>query len=134
MSPDPYKFVAEIKVEKDAERAKAKLDRYLAQPQQWNKYPYAIDNPLKFIDPSGEVIWLTGNEEERKAALQRIRNMLGEELFALLKIDADGRRLSLSNENVVSMQKIGDNELNREFSTGMTEILNSSEVVEYRRG
>jgi len=130
-SPDPYKIVAEVQYERDEQKARAMLNRYLSQPQQWNRYPYAINNPLKYIDPSGEIIWLTGNEEERKAALQRIRNMLGEERFALVKVDADGRRLSLSNENVAKMQKIGDDDLNKEFSTGMAEMLNSSAVVEF---
>jgi RHS repeat-associated protein len=130
-SPDPYKIVAEVQYERDEQKARAMLNRYLSQPQQWNRYPYAINNPLKYIDPSGEIIWLTGNEEERKAALQRIRNMLGEERFALVKVDADGRRLSLSNENVAKMQKIGDDDLNKEFSTGMAEMLNSSAAVEF---
>ncbi|MFN6963474.1 MAG: RHS repeat domain-containing protein [Pyrinomonadaceae bacterium] len=130
-SPDPYKIVAEVQYERDEQKARAMLNRYLSQPQQLNRYPYAINNPLKYIDPSGEIIWLTGNEEERKAALQRIRNTLGEERFALVKVDADGRRLSLSNENVAKMQKIGDDDLNKEFSTGMAEMLNSSAVVEF---
>jgi RHS repeat-associated protein len=27
--------------------------RHLANPQKWNRYPYTINNPLKYIDPNG---------------------------------------------------------------------------------
>lgn len=32
----------------------------LRQPQQWNRYLYAADNPLKFVDPSGLIIVVAG--------------------------------------------------------------------------
>ena len=132
-SPDPYKIVAEVQYERDEEKARALLNRYVSQPQQWNQYAYAINNPVKYTDPSGEKVELTGDTaEERAAALQRLRNILGEERFKLVTVSADGRSVSLSNENVAAFQKIGDDADNRDFSLGMAEILGSKEVVEFQ--
>lgn len=132
-SPDPYKIVAEVQAERDEEKARRLLHRYISQPQQWNAYPYAINNPLKYTDPSGETITLTGDtEEERAKALQRLRNILGEERFKLVTVSADGKTVSLSNENVAKFQKIGDDAENKDFSLGFAEILNSSQTVEFK--
>lgn len=32
-------------------------------PQSWNRYSYGINNPLKYVDPSGEV-WIHGPKGE----------------------------------------------------------------------
>jgi RHS repeat-associated protein len=132
-SPDPYKIVAEVQVEQDKEKAAAMLYRYISRPQQWNQYVYAVNNPLKYTDPSGEKVDLTGDTPElRAAALQRLRNILGEERFKLVTVSADGRSVSLSNENVAAFQKIGNDADNKDFSLGFAEILNSSQTVEFR--
>lgn len=132
-SPDPYKIVAEVQNEKDEEKARAMLNRYISQPQQWNQYVYAVNNPLKYVDPSGETVELTGDTPElRAAALQRLRNILGEERFKLVTVSADGRTVSLSNDNVTKFQKIGNDADNKDFSLGFAEILNSSQTVEFR--
>jgi len=43
---------------------------YLGQPQNWNRYVYALNNPLKYFDPNGEnvyvVTYTTGNREGDK--------------------------------------------------------------------
>jgi hypothetical protein len=132
-SPDPYKIVAEVLAEQDEEKARAMLNRYISRPQQWNQYVYAINNPMRYTDPSGEKVELTGDTAEARAAsLQRLRNILGEERFKLVTVSADGRTVSLSNENVPKFQKIGDDADNKDFSLGFAEILNSSQTVEFR--
>ena len=76
---------------------------------------------------------MTGDTPElRAAALQRLRNILGEERFKLVTVSTDGRSVSLSNENVAAFQKIGDDADNKDFSLGMAEILNSTQTVEFR--
>ena len=132
-SPDPYKIVAEVQAEQNREKAAAMLYRYISRPQQWNQYVYAVNNPLKYTDPSGEKVDLTGETaKERVAALQRLRNILGEERFKLVTVSADGRSVSLSNENVAALQKIGNDVDNKDFSLGFAEILNSSQSVEFQ--
>lgn len=33
--------------------------------QQWNLYSYTRNNPLKFVDPTGEILELLGDEERK---------------------------------------------------------------------
>lgn len=38
----------------------AKLGRNLLSPQRWNRYTYALNNPIKFLDPDGRDVTLYG--------------------------------------------------------------------------
>jgi RHS repeat-associated protein len=139
-SPDPYKIVSEIQQEENAEKAKQKLNQYLSQPQQWNPYSYTINNPLKYTDPSGEVIYLTGTPEEQQAALNRLRRVLGDERFALIKSrqgpcepgSGNITILYIDDKDVKKMAAIGDDWENKELSKGAAAILNSREPVEFK--
>jgi RHS repeat-associated protein len=58
---------------------KAHIKQAMRQPQMWNRYTYAINNPLAYTDPTGESVYLvtytTGNvnsdDELRRAAYTR---------------------------------------------------------------
>ncbi|MGH9933458.1 MAG: RHS repeat-associated core domain-containing protein, partial [Pyrinomonadaceae bacterium] len=60
-SPDPVYFQTDMTTD----------------PQRFNLYEYARNNPLKFIDPEGEAIELTGDEEARKRQLEAARSAVG---------------------------------------------------------
>jgi RHS repeat-associated protein len=73
-SPDPVFFQAEM----------------LTDPQRFNLYAYGRNNPLRFVDPSGEKIELTGDtEEERERQLDAIRNSVGAQAGAMLVAKQD---------------------------------------------
>jgi RHS repeat-associated protein len=61
-SPDPFNPVVDIDDEDEDE-----FDEYLSQPQNWNRYVYVWNNPLRYVDPDGErvyvVAYTTGNSE-----------------------------------------------------------------------
>lgn len=136
---DPYNIILEVQNEQNREKASSKLNQYLVESQQWNRFSYAINNPLKYIDPSGEVIYLTGSAEDQRAALKRMENLLGEERMRQVTItykNVDGigavTELSfLSERNAKKMDSIGSGDEGA-FSVRMSDIIGSSEIVEYR--
>ncbi len=138
-SPDPYKIVAEVQAEPDLDRADAKLKAYLSKPQQWNRYVYVVNNPLRFVDPTGEVIVLTGTDAEVQAKLKRLNDFLGDERFNLIKKSSDGRILYLDDKDICGgnfskFANVGDNEQTKDFSRKFAEILAAPDQVRFNIG
>jgi RHS repeat-associated protein len=44
LSPDPFNPLAQ---------SRSKFEAWISNPQRWNKYGYALNNPLVYIDPDG---------------------------------------------------------------------------------
>jgi len=131
---DPHNIIFEKNAAKDPKDGEKLLVEYTSQPQNWGRYLYATNNPLKYVDPTGETITLTGTAEEQQAALARIKSILGDARYSWVRQETINGNivLSLDNESVPKMQAIGSDADNIEFSVGMAEILNSSDTVEFR--
>ena len=88
-STDPFNIILERQMATNPKAAEAQFVAYLGSPQQWNRYCYVNNNPLKYVDPIGEKIEIFGNEEERKKALERIKGVVGEKAAGLLYVRED---------------------------------------------
>jgi RHS repeat-associated protein len=52
-SVDPFDPILGKQGADDTDAAERELRSYLRQPQHWNRYVYALNNPLKYVDPDG---------------------------------------------------------------------------------
>jgi hypothetical protein len=67
------------------------------KPQTWNRYNYVAGNPMKYLDPSGEVLYLFGvgsGPDEVEAVAND--TLVGVDLV----IGSDGRASLVANEEV----------------------------------
>ncbi len=69
-------------------------DQHLEDPQSWNLYTYGRNNPLRFVDPTGQAIELVGSEEEREKQLKALQDAVGKRagsyLYPNSEKDKDG--------------------------------------------
>src|SRR5262249_14933073 len=52
-SPDPYNIIFEKEKGRNERERQQFFIGYISQPQNWNKYVYTLNNPLKYSDPDG---------------------------------------------------------------------------------
>lgn len=110
-SVDPYNIVREAQITGQIrpDKARAQLSNYLMKPQQWNRYAYVVNNPLKYVDPTGELIELTGTEAEREDALKRLKILVGKEAAKHLSIrEENGHYYVKADVNLCDVSGPGD--------------------------
>jgi len=92
---------------------------------------FVANNPLKYVDPSGEHIELTGDtEEERLAAFERIKAMVGKEGAKHLSISvAYGRKDRKAHYFVQSDLKFKDTS---KLASYLDQMIQSSKTTEYK--
>jgi len=118
MSPDPQ-YVQE---------------RMLKDPQSWNLYAYGGNNPLRFIDPDGEAIALTGDDDQRRKELAALQAVVGKQAGSYLYDNAvtDGNG---NTQHYVGIYTNGPDGKSADFSTlnaaskDVSQIIGSSEVA-----
>ena len=88
-SVDPFDIALDTQqaAELNPERGRTLFNAYLSQPQQWNRYSYAINNPLLYVDPTGEAIQLSNDKDERERQLQALREAVGSEAAQYLYVN-----------------------------------------------
>ncbi len=94
MSVDPYNITVESQITAvtNPKKAEAQFVNYLSHPQQWNRYAYVTNNPLKHIDPNGELLELIGSETDIQVGFQRIKELVGKEGAKLLYLRKENGR------------------------------------------
>jgi hypothetical protein len=65
------------------------IDQFLDAPQSWNLYAYGRNNPLRYVDRTGEAIELAGDEAERRKQLEGLQNAVGSKAGAYLYQNAE---------------------------------------------
>ena len=51
---DPFDAALSRQADANRNRAEEEFLKYLNQPQHWNRYPYVLNNPLRYVDENGE--------------------------------------------------------------------------------
>ena len=102
----------------------------LVDPQRWNRYAYGRNNPLRYNDPTGAVLELTG--ENREKAFGVLQQVAGSEGGKLLGTRSEGGRtfvqysgkgrdsLAATGQVGVYLADIIDSEKTTEFSFATT--------------
>lgn len=107
-------------------------DWELANPQTWNRYTYARNNPLAYVDPDGAAVELTAlNEEERIKALAAVKLSLGnkdaaERLYINEVKDGGKTRYFIGIKG-----DIGDFEKLSSGAKDLGELVGAKQVVEF---
>ena len=114
------------------------LDQTPADPQSWNLYPYVRNNPLTYIDPTGQAIQLTGStEEERRKELEAVQASLvnsevSKNLYINPELDKDGKQTGRFFVGIRGdTAAFGDA---GSLEAGLAEVIGSEKIVQFGLG
>ena len=111
-SPDPVFFQAEM----------------LTDPQRFNQYSYVRNNPLRYVDPKGEKIELTGTDEERRRQLAAIQSAVGKgsDQLTLVQDEKSGKYFVDIQGDAAAFSKISD------VAAGFANVIQDPEIAKFK--
>lgn len=98
----------------------------MADPQRWNRYAYGRNNPLRYFDPTGAVLELTGGDRDK--AFEVIKGVAGSEGGKLLSTrTTEGGRtfVEYSSKDRDSLAATG------QIGVYLADIIDSKETTEF---
>jgi RHS repeat-associated protein len=111
------------------------------EPQSWNLFSYARNNPVRFTDPDGRLAVLEGSTEHQKRTLQSLKDGIPVELrvFVRTTTDKKGRTIidtrylrmaaSAASGNLSALSSIAGSSNTFVLSTAATAVTTSSGTV-----
>ena len=101
----------------------------LTDPQRFNQYSYVRNNPLRFVDPKGEEIELTGEtDEERRKQLGAIQSAVGKGGDRLeIRQDKDSGKymVKVKNDDLAGFSKVSSQ------AAAFGAIIGNSEIAKF---
>jgi RHS repeat-associated protein len=126
---DPYDVNFERQNTADPEEASALLRNYISQPQHWNRFAYALNNPLRYVDPDGLL------EYETELLGQTIKVKISDNLKSEDGEKLKGDDLKKAQEKIIGNINNAIAKINSDRSKLSSEeitIINSMKAIEVR--
>lgn len=127
-SADPYNIILEARAtaEISPQKGAAQFTGYLVAPQQWNRYAYVANNPLIYVDPTGETLELVGDDRQRARAFERIRQMVGGRGADSLYVREENGRYFVESENGGALDASG------KIGVIVNDVISSCTLVQFQ--
>ena len=127
---DPYDINLERQNTADPDEADNLFRDYIFQPQHWNRYAYALNNPLRYVDPDGRLEYeteLLGKTIKVKIS-DNLKSENGKQTLKGDDLKAAQEKIKNNIDNAIAKINSGQTQLSSEQITA----INSMKGIEVR--